>query len=92
MKLHKRIDFNEDDATYMKLIRIGHAIWRAWRQEKRRGGQTVPQQRAFTEAIEIMVRLKEECKAELRSRAQVKAVRTRDYFAARRPAQLELGQ
>jgi hypothetical protein len=95
----------DTDRAELKLIRVGHGLWRLLRLEKRVLGQTVSEQRqlqrglptlkgsstnreteCIEEAIQIIVRLKREKRAELKVERAARAQRTREHFAARRAA------
>lgn len=80
MKRHKRIDFNEDDPAYLKLIRISHAIWKAIPNQRPRGGYTSTELRAFYEAVEIMADLRRMRVRELRADRVAESLRLKKRF------------
>jgi hypothetical protein len=81
--MNRPCDYNEDDASYLRLVRIGHAIWRVLKADRRLKSHTVKEERAFYDAIEIIVRLKQHRKAILRQERTVKSRKTREYFEKR---------
>lgn len=80
MKRHKRIDFNEDDPVYLKLIRITHAIWHALRYERRSHAHTPTQERAFGDALEIMCDLRRMRIRELMAERVTESLRLKKRF------------
>ena len=70
MKLTRRqlYDYTDVDRGELKLIRVGHAIWTLLRRERRQKRVDHRELRALDEAIETMVRLKQEYRAALKVR------------------------
>ena len=62
----QKYDYTDIDRGELKLIRVGHAIWALLRQERRRKSYLPSEERAIVKAIETMIRLKKEYRAELK--------------------------
>lgn len=83
MKLTNRqkYDYRDIDRGELKLIRIGHALWAMLRREKRLKSYSLRESGAIEEAIETMVRLKKEYRAELKVKLAAKNAEVRQRFA-----------
>lgn len=76
-------DYRDVDRSELKLIRINHALWAMLRRERRRNGVHLRELRPIEEAIETVMRLKAEYRAELKVRLAAKSKIVREHFASR---------
>lgn len=67
----QKYDYRDTDRREMKLIRVGHAIWALYKQERAKKGCTGIQESVLLEACETVWQLKRQLRAELKvERAQ----------------------
>ena len=64
----KRYDYRDIDPWELKLIRVGHAIWRLYRRENARNASYLLERKALLEACETVWRLKREYREKLKKR------------------------
>lgn len=72
--------YHDIDPWELKLIRIGHALWAILRRERRQIGYPLSEESALYAAIETIVRLKREKRAELKAERTVRAEEVRARF------------
>lgn len=77
----QKYDYTDIDPWELKLIRVGQAVWTILRREKRLKRLTVSEERALYAAIDILVELKKQKRAELKTLRADRAQKTRDHFA-----------
>ena len=63
----KRYDYRDIDRRELKLIRVGHAIWALYKQERAKKGSTGIEERALLEACEAVWELKRQLRLELKA-------------------------
>lgn len=80
----QRYDYYDTDPTELTLIRIGQAILATLRRERRQKRLTASEETALYDAIEIMMKLKAEYRAELKKRRAARSQKTREYFERRK--------
>lgn len=76
----QKYDYHDIDPWELKLIRIGHALWALLRRERRQNGVHVSEERALYAAIETIVRLKREKRAELKAERAARSQEVRERF------------
>lgn len=82
MKLTNKQKYDRRDIERgeLKLIRVGHSLWAMLRAAKRGKSQPLSEIRALTEAIETVVRLKQEYRADRDRRLAVRSAKVRQHF------------
>lgn len=75
-------DYHDIDPWELKLIRVGHALWRLYKNAQNRGdlGEIGP----LYEALETVWQLKREYRAELAQRRQAKSSAMREKFSMKK--------
>lgn len=77
----QRHDTHDVDRFELRLIRVGHALWALLRRERRQRGIPLREIGALEEAIQTIVRLKREYRAELTVRRAERSRKVRERFA-----------
>jgi len=80
MKLTKKqlYDYHDIDRGELKLVRIGHALWAMLR--KARKSYLPKEERILMEAIETIMRLKKEKRAELKVQNAARSAKLAERF------------
>lgn len=71
-------DFRDIDRGELKLIRVGHCLWAMLR--KCRKSRMLHEERPLLEAIETIIRLKREYRAELKIKRAAESAAMRERF------------
>ena len=80
----QKYDYVDIDRGELKLIRVGHSLWSLLRRERRQKRVDPSEIRGIEEAIQTVVRLKAEYRAELKVRRAKEAQKVRDRFALKK--------
>jgi len=76
----QKYDYHDMDPWELKLIRVGHALWAVLRRERRQIGYPVSEELALYAAIETIVHLKHEKRAEVKAERAARADEVRERF------------
>lgn len=82
----QKYDYRDIDPTELKLIKVGHAIWGLYKQERRSSSGTDVERMALLEACETVWAIKKAYRIELAAKRKAKFSRNRHRFAPKAAA------